>query len=66
MNREPVGEELGIDYSADATRDFFAQGNCDEVFLELIKELGWMEGIQEKLEDLPPASAKLVRNKVGS
>jgi NAD+-dependent protein deacetylase sirtuin 2 len=67
VNQEPVGEELGIDYSPGAERDFFAQGKCDEVFLELVTELGWLDDLQKKVDDLPPQSAKLVRdNVVGS
>ena len=27
VNREPVGAELGVDYSVNAKRDFFANGN---------------------------------------
>jgi NAD+-dependent protein deacetylase sirtuin 2 len=66
VNQEPVGEELGIDYSPGAKRDFFARGKCDDIFLELITELGWLDDLQKMLEDLPPQSAKLVREKIGS
>ncbi len=61
VNREPVGAELGIDYSVNAKRDFFAKGNCDEVFLELIQHLGWMDDLIAILDVLPPSSASLVR-----
>jgi hypothetical protein len=61
VNREPVGAELGIDYSANAKRDFFAKGNCEEVFLELIQHLGWMDDLAAILDVLPPSSASLVR-----
>jgi NAD-dependent deacetylase sirtuin 2 len=61
VNRDPVGAELGIVYGDNVRnkRDFFAQGNCDEVFLELIQALGWLDDVNE--EELPKASADLVR-----
>lgn len=62
VNQEPVGQELGIDYSVDSERDFFAQGNCDEVCLDLITQLGWLEDIKTKMEDLPEQSANLIRS----
>lgn len=44
VNKEKVGYELGIDYETQGTgRDFFAEGNCDEVFESLMKELGWSD-----------------------
>jgi NAD-dependent deacetylase sirtuin 2 len=61
VNREPVGAELGIDYSVNTERDFFAKGNCEEVFLELIQHLGWMDDLVAILDVLPPSSASLVR-----
>lgn len=59
INAEPVGQELGIDYSGDG-RDYFAQGNCDEVFLNLIKELGWLDNLVAKKHLLPPKSQELL------
>ena len=61
VNLEPVGEaEWEIDYSNDEdSRDWFLQGNCDEVFLELIQHLGWVNDLDERL--LPEASAEMVR-----
>jgi NAD+-dependent protein deacetylase sirtuin 2 len=59
VNTEPVGSELGLIYHDDyRKRDFFAQGECDVVFLELIKELGWLDDLDAAL--LPPSSAELV------
>lgn len=63
VNQEPVGQEPGIDYDPDAERDFFAQGKCDEVFLELIEKLGWLEDLEAKIDELPELSAKLVKAK---
>jgi NAD+-dependent protein deacetylase sirtuin 2 len=61
VNRDPVGSELGIVYQENPSdgRDFFAQGECDEVFLELTKELGWLDDLKE--EELSPESAHRVR-----
>jgi NAD-dependent SIR2 family protein deacetylase len=61
VNRDPVGVELGIDYRPGAERDFFARGSCDEVFLELIQHLGWMDDLEATIDELPPSSAELVR-----
>ena len=61
VNQEAVGEELGIDYSPSAERDFFAQGQCDEIFLELIPELGWFKDLEAKTKELAPASVKLMQ-----
>ena len=63
VNLDPVGAELGIDYSPKPERDLFAQGTCDEVFLELIAELGWLEDLKSKIDDLPEKSATLIRNR---
>jgi NAD-dependent SIR2 family protein deacetylase len=63
VNNEPVGEELGIDYSPDAKRDFFARGDCDEVFLDLIGELGWIADLKELEDNLPRVSLELINAK---
>lgn len=63
VNREPVGVDLGIEYSDGAApkRDFFAQGDCDDVFLELLQHLGWTDDLLALVDDLPPSSAELIR-----
>ena len=61
INNEPVGEELGIEYGPEAERDYFAQGNCDDVFLDLINELGW--NVDDIIDDLPEYSQTLMRMK---
>jgi NAD+-dependent protein deacetylase sirtuin 2 len=63
VNRDPVGQELGINYGPDVERDFFARGNCDEVFLELTEQLGWMDDLISKIDLLPAYSANLVRSR---
>ena len=35
VNREPVGEELGIEYGPSASRDLFLPGDCDDIFAQL-------------------------------
>jgi NAD-dependent deacetylase sirtuin 2 len=63
VNNEPVGQELGIDYtSSDGTRDFFARGDCDEVFLNLIGELGWLDYLRAETDNLPEKSVNLMQN----
>jgi NAD-dependent deacetylase sirtuin 2 len=62
VNKDEVGQDLGIEYGESAAngRDFFAQGSCDEVFLDLIKELGWMDDLKQVSHLLPQASADLL------
>lgn len=64
VNKEEVGSELGIDYSDNAERDFFAKGSCDEVFLDLVCQLGWLDDLQKVLHELPRESAKLVMDRI--
>lgn len=45
VNREPVGEDLGIEYK-NPTRDVFLQGTCDEAILSLVAKLGWMDDLK--------------------
>ena len=54
VNNEEVGAELGIDYSPASARDCFACGECDDVFLALMAELGWLGGVDS--DALPEAS----------
>mmetsp|Transcript_3655 Transcript_3655/g.6683 ORF Transcript_3655/g.6683 Transcript_3655/m.6683 type:complete len:333 (-) Transcript_3655:281-1279(-) len=63
VNNEPVGKGLGIDYGPYVERDFFAQGNCDDVFLDLICELGWLPDLKEVVDNLPKSSVDLIRAK---
>lgn len=60
VNREPVGIDLGIDYGTSRARDFFARGACEDVFLELIKLLGWKDDLVAYASDLPPSSTALI------
>ena len=62
VNQEQVGMELGIEYDS-PERDFFAQGPCDQVFLDLIEQLGWLDDLKQNIDKLPEQSAEMVRQK---
>mmetsp|Transcript_5028 Transcript_5028/g.7378 ORF Transcript_5028/g.7378 Transcript_5028/m.7378 type:complete len:263 (+) Transcript_5028:2-790(+) len=66
VNMDPVGADIGfdpIDYSENNGRDFFAQGQCDEMFLQLIQELGWLDDLKQSIAKLPEHSANFVKQK---
>jgi NAD-dependent deacetylase sirtuin 2 len=66
VNREQVGSNLGIQYNDDSHRDFFAQGSCDEIFLDLMDELNWLDTLSnDHFNDLPKSSAQLLRDRLG-
>ena len=62
VNQEPVGSDLGINYGG-GDRDYFAQGDCDQVFLELCRELGWMEDLLAIQDSLPEKSKAALASK---
>eukprot|EP00934_Nitzschia_sp_Nitz4_P004533 Nitzschia sp. Nitz4//scaffold143_size57137//37508//39165//NITZ4_006517-RA/size57137-processed-gene-0.20-mRNA-1//-1//CDS//3329536455//4523//frame0 len=74
INREPVGWQLGLDWNEGEedeevnrrSRDYFAQGNCENVCLELMEHLGWLDDLRPLLEndDLPEESARILRAKL--
>lgn len=70
INNEPVGRELGIEYGSDSMggvgRDFFAKGDCDEIFLDLIHELGWAKDLEMVIDELPESSIRLIQAKNGA
>lgn len=63
VNRESAGEHLGMNFDPDTSkRDYFAQGDIDEVVLELMHHLGWVNELEDLLPDrLPASSAALLR-----
>ena len=63
VNDQPVGQELGIDYGPprDDKRDVFLQGEADQVFLELMGHLGWVDRLAERIDDLPEQSQTRLR-----
>lgn len=64
VNLQPVGQHLGLDYGPYSKRDFFASGNCDEIFLDLICHLGWFDYVQEFVHELPEQSRLLVEDRM--
>lgn len=65
INREPEGMHLGMDFDpSEAKRDYFAQGECEKVLLELMGHLGWLDDLAPLLEthQLPDQSAGLLRD----
>jgi len=57
VNAVDVGEDLGFDYD-------FLEGKCDEVFLELIIELGWLSDLEEVSRgNLTESSVELIRER---
>ena len=66
VNREPVGLHLGLDFERE--RDFFAEGDIDEVLLDLMVELGWLDDLEPLLRNdlLPEKSAELLNDRLQS
>ena len=64
VNNEPVGERLGIQYGDDSRRDFFAQGFCDDVFLDLICHLDWLDDLAKLADELPESSKALLEDRL--
>ena len=60
FNNEEVGADIGITYGDDSSRDYSCLGNCDEIFLNLIKELGWVDDLKSHSFDLPQGSLNLL------
>jgi NAD+-dependent protein deacetylase sirtuin 2 len=62
VNKEIVGGHLGMNFGADATRDYFAEGDCDNMLLDLMEHLGWMDDLEPFLSNhqLPESSAELL------
>jgi len=60
INNEMVGQPLGIKYGT--TRDTFLGGACDEVYLELINQLGWLEDLKKYEDLLSPLGFELLQN----
>ena len=64
INRDEVGQELGITYGQRGGRDFFMEGDCDEQFLKLIEELGWLGELGKIIDEIPQESVCLVKNRL--
>ena len=66
INKEPVGSELGIEYGPSAKRDYFAKGACDDIFLELMDHLGWLDDLATLIDELPSGSVDILQSKLKS
>jgi NAD-dependent SIR2 family protein deacetylase len=62
VNREPAGRELGLalEEGGGGGRDGFLRGDCDEGFLALSKELGWVEELAALRHLMCDSSANLL------
>lgn len=63
VNNDMVGLELGLDFSGrkEGTVDAFLQGECDQGFLFLCRELGWLGDLFACIDRMCPASAAALR-----
>lgn len=70
VNREAVGQELGLDFYYQQ-RDFLATGGIENVLLELMRHMGWLEDLESLLLPssenglLPKSSAALLEKELG-
>ncbi len=60
VNKDLVGEQLGLDFSG-STLDGFFQGDCDQGFLFLCRELGWLEDLVACVDRMCPSSVAALR-----
>lgn len=60
VNRDKVGEPLGLNFDDPSSGDIFAAGDCDEVFLAMAKELDWLQDLSLYKEQMAPNSQKLL------
>ena len=62
VNREEVGQHLGLQFGTGGgdARDVFLQGDCDQGFLVLAQELGWLEELGRYRECMCPSSVALL------
>ena len=62
VNREIVGQFLGMEFGEEAERDVFAEGDIDSSLLDLIEELGWLEDLRDLVNgQLPESSTELLQ-----
>lgn len=60
INREPVGWHVGLNFQEN-DRDFWGRGNCENVVLELMQHLGWLEDLRPLVDEVPESSRDLLR-----
>lgn len=62
VNKEPVGQDLGIRYGSWAVQDVWTgEKSCDEAFMELIQLLGWQEKVKRIQHLLPESNQELIK-----
>ena len=65
-----VGQDLGLHYGSSPTAPtgkfptVFAQGECDDIFLELMTHLGWLDDLEPLIELLPEKSVARLRRAI--
>ena len=64
INNQRVGRRLGIDYTENSIRDVFAHGHSDEMCLDLIEKLGWLDDMAGFLDELPEENANMLRERL--
>jgi NAD-dependent SIR2 family protein deacetylase len=67
INKESVGWHLGFDPRSN-DRDYLARGDCENVALDLMEKLGWLESLRQLLDqhELPESSAALLRARLAT
>lgn len=61
INNEPVGQRLGIDYSDEPNRDYFARGSSENILMRLMYEMGWLDDLTSVIDDLPERSKEILQ-----
>ncbi|KAL7511265.1 hypothetical protein ACHAXN_008299 [Cyclotella atomus] len=64
VNNQRVGRMLGIDYTENSIRDVFAHGHSDEMCLDLMDKLGWLDDLASIMDDLPESNAQMLRERL--
>lgn len=63
INREQVGQDLGVEYGPHAMRDVWSgERTCDETFLQLIKLMGWQERLRRVKHRLPESNQDMLQD----
>jgi len=62
VNREPVGEQLGLNFQDTSSRDILLSGDSDSEFLSLAIELGWLPALHDLKEEMCPQSKRVVED----
>eukprot|EP00301_Raphidiophrys_heterophryoidea_P000312 c10154_g1_i1.p1 GENE.c10154_g1_i1~~c10154_g1_i1.p1 ORF type:complete len:104 (+),score=24.28 c10154_g1_i1:148-459(+) len=62
INRDHVGEDCGLDY--EGPTDIFEGGECDEAFLRIATEAGWLPDLLQYREAMCPRSQQLLDDAV--